>query len=405
MTSRSVYFRQSLYSRIIFSLLDIEVVTTHPIVHNVLRQVFLNITIPLLEQQHLLLAERKHQHKSYFGRLRSFDSQASLAEYRKGLGDVQSLKHDEENFCSGEPQPYVGSILDSKEGDDSVSQAQNIFGHFQEHFGRVVDSLSNHYRIAGGDSNVMVSRSLLLPHLEGIAQEMNLTAASKAQVYRTMANINSEVFADNASSMRHLNKAYAITKERYGEDSLEIAGILTDQAELCNATEKLDQSKVLLERAVEIYQKNIKTSQTNKQPFQYGKALVALGVTCGSLGDTGRSKDLLEKGLMELQNAAPEDPHAKENKWFAAEISSAVTYLGHAYLALGKISQGRKLLELALIGHQNVHGDTHHEVIRTLTTLSIAHAMQGNSQESKRLRKEAGKIQKKLDMRAPLFLQ
>ncbi|XP_028403854.1 uncharacterized protein LOC114526451 [Dendronephthya gigantea] len=380
---------------------DIEVITTHPIVHNVLRQVFLNITIPLLEQQHLLLAERKHQQKSYFGRLRSFDPQASLAEYRRGLGDVQSLKSDEENFTF----TCVGSILDSKEDDDSVSQAQSISRHFQEHLGRVVDSLSCHYRIAGGDSNVMVSRSLLLPHLESIAQERNLTAASKAQVYRTMANIHSEVFADNASSMRLLNEAYAITKERYGEDSLEIAGILTDQAELCSATEKLDQSKVLLERAVEIYQKDIKTSQTNKQPFHYGKALVALGVACGSLGDTGRSKDLLEKGLMELQNAAPEDPQAKENKWFAAEISSAVTYLGHAYIALGKINQGRKLLELALIGHQNVHGDTHQEVIRTLTTLSIAHAMQGNSQESKRLRNEAGKIQKKLDIRTPLFLQ
>jgi tetratricopeptide (TPR) repeat protein len=185
---------------------------------------------------------------------------------------------------------------------------------------------------------------------------------------------------------------------------LEIAGILTEQAELCSTTEELDQSKRLLERAVEIYQKNIKTSQTNKQPFQYGKALIALGVTYGSLGEASRSKDLLEKGLMELQNAAPGDPQAKENKWFAAEISSAVTNLGHAYLSLGKINQGRKLLELALIGHQNVHGDAHQEVIRTLTTLSIAHAMQGNSQESKRIRNEAGKIKKKLDIKAPLFL-
>lgn len=371
----------------------------------------MNVTIPLLEQQHLLLAERKHQHKSYFGRLRSFDPQSSIAEYRRGLGDIASLKVDkgvvgEENFGSEKARSYVNNIHHNKDGDDSPSQTQSqyTFAHLQEHLSRVVNSLSNHYRIAGGDSNVLVARTMLLPHLEALLQERSLTAASRAQVYRTMANIHSEVFGDYATGMLLLNKAYTVTKERYGEDSLEIAGILTEQAELCNTTEKHGQSKLLLERAVEIYQKNIKTSQTNKQPFQYGKALVTLGVTCSSLGDTSRSKDLLEKGLMELQNAAPDDPHARENKWFAAEISSAVTNLGHAYLSLGKINQGRKLLELALIGHQNVHGDAHHEVIRTLTTLSIAHAMQGNSQESKRLRNEAGKIKKKLDMKAPLFL-
>ena len=393
-----------------FFLLDIEVVTVHPIVHNVLRQIFTNVTIPLLEQQHIVLAERKHQHKSYFGRLRSFDPQSSITEYRRGLGDIASLKITEdvgeESFGSEKTQSCVNSILRTKDGHDSSSetQSQYIFAHLQEHLSRVVNSLSNHYRIAGGDSNVLVARAMLLPHLEALLQQRSLTAASKAQVYRTMANIHSEVFGDYATGMGLLNKAYAVTKERYGEDSLEIAGILTEQAELCSTTEELDQSKRLLERAVEIYQKNIKTSQTNKQPFQYGKALIALGVTYGSLGQASRSKDLLEKGLMELQNAAPGDPQAKENKWFAAEISSAVTNLGHAYLSLGKINQGRKLLELALIGHQNVHGDAHQEVIRTLTTLSIAHAMQGNSQESKRLRNEAGKIKKKLDVKAPLFL-
>ena len=179
--------------------------------------------------------------------------------------------------------------------------------------------------------------------------------------------------------------------------------MLTQQAHLYSISEDFQQSKALLERALSIYQMDRKTSQMYKQPFEYGKALVALGVTCGSIGETVRSKDLLEKGLMELQNAAPGDPHAIENKWFAAEISSAVTNLGHSYLLLGKINQGRKLLELALIGHQNVHGDLHAEVIRTLTTLSIAHAMQGNSQESKRLRNEAAKIKKKQDMK-PLLL-
>ena len=378
--------------------------------HKVLRQVFVNVTIPLLEQQHLVLAERKHRHKSYFARLRTFDPQSSIAEYRRDLGDIASLKDtedfNEKNLVLENTQVCVNTILRGTNGSVSV-QTQNLqhtFAHLQEHLSRVVNSLSNHYNIAGGDSNVLVARTMLLPHLEALLQERCLTAASKALVYRTMSNIQSQVFGDCATAMRLLNMAYAVTKDRYGEDSLEIAGIITEQAELCSTREELDRSKVLLERAIEIYQKNIKISQRNKQPFEYGKALVALGVTCGSLGEASRSKDLLEKGLMELQNAAPDNPHAKENKWFAAEISTAVTSLGHAYLSLGKISQGRKLLELALIGHQNVHGDAHDEVIRTLTTLSIAHAMQGNSQESKRLRNEAGKIRKKLDKEAPLFL-
>ena len=388
--------------------LDTEVVAVHPIVHNVLRQVFTNVTIPLLERQHLVLAERKHQHKSYFGRLQSFDPKSSITEYRRGLGDISSSKVTEddgdENFVTKKIQSGIGNILRTKSGDNDTAQSEYTSAHLQEHLSRVVNSLNNHYRIAGGDSNVLIARGMLLPHLEAILQQRNLTAASKAQVYSTMANIHSEVFGDHATGMRLLNNAYDVTKERYGEESLEIAGIITEQAELCNAREQLDQSKQLLERAVKIYQKDIKASQTNKQPFLYGKALIALGITCCSLGETSRSKDLLEKGLMELQNAAPDDPHAKENKWFAAEISSAVTNLGHAYLSLGKINQGRKLLELALIGHQNIHGDSHQEVIRTLTTLSIAHAMQGNNQESKRLRNEAGKIKKKLDTKTPLFL-
>ena len=368
----------------------------------------MNVTIPLLEQQHLVLAERKHQHKSYFGRLRRFHPQSSITEYRRDLGDVASLKDvDEKNLVSEKLKSCVNVVLAGTDANVAGVQTQNpqhTIAHLQEHLSRVVNSLSNHYNIAGGDSNVLVARTMLLPHLEALLQERCLTAASKAQLYRTMSNIHSEVFGDHATAMRLLNMAYAVTKERYGEESLEIAGIITEQAELCSTREKLDQSKILLERAIEIYQKNIKISQSNKQPFQYGKALVALGVTCGSLGEASRSKDLLEKGLMELQNAAPDNPHAKESKWFAAEISTAVTNLGHAYLSLGQISQGRKLLELALIGHQNIHGDAHDEVIRTLTTLSIAHAMQGNSQESKRLRNEAGKIRKKLDKKAPLFL-
>lgn len=363
----------------------------------------------MLEQQHLLLAERKHQQKSYFGRLRSFDPQSSITEYRRSLGDIASLEvggGKNFDFVFEKPRLCVDSILRSSDGDDvsSESQSWHTFAHSQEHLSRVVNSLGNHYRIAGGDGKVLVARALLLPHLKALLKEGKLTAASKTRVYRTMASIYSEVLGDGAASKGLLNEAYAVTTERYGEESLEIAEILTEQAELCSTREEYGQSKQLLERAIEIYQKNIKSTQTNKQPFQYGKSLVALGVTCNSLGETSRSKDLLERGLMELQNAAPGDPQAKENKWFAAEISSAVTNLGHAYLSLGKINQGRKLLELALIGHQNVHGDVHHEVMRTLTTLSIAHAMQGNSRESKRLRNEAGKIKKKLDTGALLFL-
>ena len=369
----------------------------------------MDVTIPLLERNYLLIAERKHQQKSYFGRLQRFDPQMAIAEYHRSLGDNLPSQALENGFPLVKGSTHISSILghsSTKDEDDTVKlnlRKKTMVGHRQEHFNRVVSSFYSYHRMQSSDSSGMVATVLLLPHLEAFLGETWLTAANKGQIYRTMARIHCDVFHDYATCDDLLNKAYTVYKERCGETSLEIAGVLTQQAHLYSISEDFQQSKALLERALSIYQMDRKTSQMYKQPFEYGKALVALGVTCGSIGETVRSKDLLEKGLMELQNAAPGDPHAIENKWFAAEISSAVTNLGHSYLLLGKINQGRKLLELALIGHQNVHGDLHAEVIRTLTTLSIAHAMQGNSQESKRLRNEAAKIKKKQDMK-PLLL-
>ena len=394
--------------RILFLLnLDVEVISSHPVVHNVFQQIFVNQTIPFLERQHLLIAERKHQQKSYFGRLRGFDPQKAILDYHKSLGDIVPGQVRETLFPSVTGKPNISSILgcnSTKGGDKTELKHQRTIRHLQEHFNRVVSSFSNHYRNVSCDDSGMVEGAMLLPHLKSLLHETWLTATCKGQVYRTMAHIYSDVLGEHTTSNLLLTKAYLVYQDRYGENSLEIAGLLVQQANLCSISEDHQQSKALLERAVNIYQKDRKVSGISKQPFEYGKALVALGVNCASLGEIPRSKDLLEKGLMELQNAAPNDPHSKENKWFAAEISSAVTNLGHAYLSLGQINQGRKLLELALIGHQNVHGDIHSEVVRALTTLSIAHAMQGNNQESKRLRNEAGKIRKRLDTKLSLFL-
>lgn len=376
--------------------------TVHPGIHKVLRHVFLYVTVPELEKQHLLLAERKHC-MSYFARLRSFNAQRSISEYRKNLGDYTFAEFRDAGLQDPTESFYVGGILHPGSKNDSLDPT-HVFAHRQEHLCRVVNSFDEQYRISGGYDNSSVARVLLLPHLVVLLQEKSLTAKSKAQIYRIMANIHFQVLNDCARATELLKKSYAVIEQRYGADSIEAAEILTEQAELCLTAEELMESKAMLERVIAIHQKHIKTSQKNVRPFQYGKALIALGVTCGGLGENARSKELLEKGLMELQTASPNNPMAKESKWFAAEISSAVTNLGHAYLFLGKIGQGRKLLELALIGHQNVHGDIHHEVMRTLNTLSIAHAMQGNSHESKRLRNEAGKIKKKLDTRAPLYL-
>lgn len=46
---------------------------------------------------------------------------------------------------------------------------------------------------------------------------------------------------------------------------------------------------------------------------------------------------------------------------------------------------------------KNIHGDEHPEVVRTLTVLGIAYTMQGNWTEARKMRKEAGKTQAKLD--------
>ena len=71
--------------------------------------------------------------------------------------------------------------------------------------------------------------------------------------------------------------------------------------------------------------------------------------------------------------------------------------LSHAYLTLGQLVIAKKHIELAVDAARSVYGEKHPELARALNVKSIAYAMMGDKEESRKLRQEAGTVLGRVD--------
>lgn len=381
-----------------------------PLVHSVFQQLFLSRTMHQLEAEYLAQAEDKHNASSWFRRLWSFDAQRTLQEYRNSLGEV--AKEEASSYQDNAPNnellpplsgPNVSDLL--QEIDLEIKEefrkikTRDAIRHCQQHTARILKTINGVASVCGQDNQTRTLARLLKPHLDHIlasGTSKSLGPKSRAHAISAVASIDASL-GNLDSSRGLLEDVLAIETQLYGESSLEVASTLTRLADVYSSLDNLQRCRELLERAIQIYESQRRKFGEYKQPLDYARTLSALGATYGSLGFKERSRDYIERAFSFLQTAVPTSPDEVEARRFTSDVASTLTDLGHAYLSLGETTPARRFLDMALNGHKNIHGDDHPEVVRTLTVLGIAYTMQGNWPEGRRMRKEAGKIQAKLD--------
>lgn len=373
------------------------------IVHEVMHQLFTTYTAHLLEELHLIQAQEKHNNSSWFRRLWKFDPQRSLQEFRNSLRESSGEETTFDDSRTIQHSFDVSSLLMDNSSSDAADymaiHPEVTSDHFQRHTGLLLKTINGVCSVCSQDVQTRTLARLIMPHLHHILTtntSKSLAPKSRAHALLAVASINSAL-GNLEASIPSLEQAVAIEEEQFGESSLEVASTLTRLAEVLSSLDNATKARVLLERAFAIYEQHRKKSGEYKKPLEFARTMEALGAVYGALGFKQQSKDYIERALSFMQSAAPTTPDEIEGRRFTCEVASTLADLGHAYLSLGDAFSGRKMLELAVTGLKNMYGEEHPEVVRAMTILGTAYTMQGNWQEGKKMRREAGKLQAKLD--------
>ena len=391
-----------------FSGVDTLVVSS--LVHAVFQQLFTCNTMYWLEAEYLEHAEKRYNASSWFRRLWSFDAQRTLQEYRNSLGEVSikdglelSASEPEREILPSFANPSVQKLLrdpklESKEEYRKIKAVDTV-RHCHQHAAQILKTINGVASVCGQDNQTRTLARLLKVHLDHIlttSTSKSLGPKSHAHAISAMASIDSSL-GNLESSRGFLEQVLCLEVQLYGDSSLEVASTLTRLADIYNSMDDAERSRELLERALRIYESQRKKFGEYKQPLDYARTLSALGATYGTMGFKHRSCNYIERAFSVMQSLAPTSPDEVESRRFTSDVTSMLTDLGHAYLSLGEAMQARRLLDMAVNGLKNIHGDAHPEVVRALTVLGIAYSMQGNWTEARKMRKEAVKLQARID--------
>jgi len=270
------------------------------------------------------------------------------------------------------------------------------FHYLQNHLSRVISSICSEIKVSKENVAGRSIKENSLQHLEYILnnQPAELIPSSKRiEALITVSKCYAKLYSKTNESKEILENVLQLQRSNAATNQLDIAKTMSSLAEIYNHLDDFETAKQLLEEAGELYEKDRRKNGEYKRSLEFGKLLGLLGVVYGSLSMKIESKETIERSLMLLQAAPPDLNDEAMSKQYGGEFASALTDLGHSYVSLGLPLYGKKILDLALSAHRNIHGENHSEVVRTLTVLGIAHLMQGHNEESKRLRTEAGKLQ------------
>ena len=386
---------------------EVESYAMHPLIYAVARQHFLSRSVPQVEASFLHKDEERFNKQPWFKKMSKYDPKTSLFQYRNGMSKEEVDSAQAVQLA----QLYNNALIDvscalkepSLQFDDSdyrFLNAETKVKHLQCHLNRIIGSLSEEVRVSKQTISGKTATKYLSIHADYLRENHppeTFGTAAMINGMLTAAKIKSNFENNLDSAIADIEQALQLIRASGPENSLERASILCQLAAMYNSREDHENAKNTLEEAIEIYESQRRKDGEYKRPLELGKALGALGVIKGTLGDRAKSKELIERGLMLQQTGAPDLADEAQSKHFGGEFASSLTDLGHAYVSLGMPLYGKKILDLSLMAHKNIHGEKHPEVIRTLTVLSVAHLMQGHNEESKKLRKEAGKLQAQLN--------
>ena len=383
------------------------------------RQHFIATTLPDIEEKNLLENKDFHENKSWYRRFSTFNEQSILQQYRNRAGVEEINKNLTEQEASSLLFRFnlgidVSTILQNDQQQQQQQQQREDFwtpkpieklALLQDNLSRVVDSLCEQLNVTKGDLSGHSTKKLLIVHLEYILKNQPyelLGPKNQCKILFNLARSYSSVYKDTEASSQLINQVLTMQRSMADTDPLEIARTLAESANYHINTEDYERAKDLLTEASELYEANRRKLGEYKHPIEYGKLLGVLGAVYGSLGMKVESKETIERALMMQQSVPPDMSDDEKSKKFGAEFASTLIDLAHSYVSLGLPLYGKKIVDLALSAQKNLNGEEHPEVVRALTVLAMAHLMQGHNEESKKFRKEAGKIQASLK-KSPLY--
>ena len=384
----------------------------HPLIYAVARQHFLSTSVSNLESTFLKEDEIQFNKQAWFKKLSNYEPRTSLIRFRNEHAKMTVRSENALTLVNSYNNAIinVSSVL-SNFGSQFEESSFRFIGnddkvkYLQNHLDRIIHSLSEEVRLSKQNvpgKTAMKCLDIHRDYLDSVYPIEITGVKGKINSKVTSAKIASNIDNDNDKAIAEIHKALQLLKDNDPGNSTEIASVLCQLATLFNSKEDHESGMKYLEEAVDLYELQRRRDGEYKKPLEFGKALGALGVMKGTLGERVKSKELIERGLMLQQTGAPDIGDEAQSKHFGGEFASALVDLGHAYVSLGMPLYGKKILDLALMAHKNINGEKHPEVVRTLNVLSIAHLMQGHNEESRRLRKEAGKIQSQIDI-LPLY--
>ncbi|XP_019850066.1 PREDICTED: uncharacterized protein LOC109580921 [Amphimedon queenslandica] len=363
---------------------------------------FLAYTAPKIEKEHLLTEEQRWNESAWFKRFRSFDSQSSLSSFHRSLPGLESSSVQAEKEWGNKPppSPHVKSYSD--------------YIHNISHNHRFLSALRSELKYLSRDPSDIALRRYLRPHL--VLLSSNEGVLSKRDCLWTEASllsIDSALSSDKTLYINKYNDLVQKMKEVFGSKDYAIASALTSLAELHYYNGHYKKAEELLLTAVGMYE----SSSLNRSPLSslssssfptssftpsslsfsdsmdYAFSLATLGLVLASLEEREKCRDTLEKALGLFQTLPSNGEVPKKQRRL---VATTVTDLGHAYISTGDLISAKRYLDLASVAQRGIHGDDHPEVVRTLNVLSIVHVLLGDDEKSRELRREAGKIQQRL---------
>ena len=370
----------------------VETVRIHSVAFPQLCAQFVDQTVPQLEDTHLKQAEERFNKTAWFKSYRSFDSSQVLKKYLCSLPGVSSpgvvteegFKKNQDNFAAA----LYCDVVGCRPKEDGLTYSKYL--HLVSHYRRVTESLNYELKSATGDLEDTRLKVFLKPLFKQVAQYPLLSITDRLICQSAINSIEGAITTDYADQLKCFESILGEQRQLFGSRSLSVAQTLTEMADQKYSMQDLNGAKQLLEEAVSVHKYLQSTpAGRNKHFLDYGLTLSSLGIVCSTMGEHQLSKSYLEQALATYQTLPDDGSITKRQRKL---VASTLIDLSHAYLALGQLVVAKKHVELAVDAARSVYGEKHPELARALNVKSIAYAMMGDREGSRKLRQEAGTV-------------
>ena len=368
---------------------EFEYLQVHSTAAGDLSQVFLKRTVPKMEHAHLAEAEEKFHRTAWFKQYRKFDAEKSLGLYHGSLPGVAAPGVlTREQFLSG-----------------SLTEAGQLqypqYLHLVSHHHRVLSSITAQLKTVDDDFASTQFCRYTRHHLNHLLHSGTLSKSDHAMCSYGLAFIASVTSHDAASTLALYRSVLEEQRSVLGPQHPAVARTLTDMADLLFSLGDTTGARDLLESALQLYRKTPPQARRPDHDLELGLTMSSLAVVASALGEKVRSRDLLESALNLYQSVPAGETVSLHQRRL---VASTLTDLAHAYLTLGSLIMAQKYIELSVMAQPTIYPEGSQETVRAFSVASLVYSLLGDQGESRRVRDEAGKVQKKIEKEASVHV-